>query len=384
MIRSFRYPLRPTQAQAEVLTHWLGMCCDLYNGALEERRTAWRKQHRSVGLFDQTKALTEVRTTVPGWHDVPCEVARSALRRLDQSMKAFFARVKRGTKPGFPRFRSRRLYDSFNLQKPARVNGDRIILPKLGPVKFYQYRPLVGKVLDVIVRREADRWWVTFKCDVGAAPAKPTPETIHDHRMVGVDVGLTSLATLSTGEQVANPRHGREAAKKLAAAQRCLARKQKGSRSRRRALIQVQRAHIHIANQRKDTAYKTAAMLVRRFDLICFEDLTIRQMVHGNLANSIYDAAWGELVTAVEHKAESAGAHVVKVNPSGTSQRCSGCGATVRKSLADRVHDCPGCGLVLDRDHNAALNILALGRSALGLSATPPITGEGLPVRLVA
>ena len=377
MIRSFRYPLRPTQAQEAVLTHWLGMCCDIYNGALQERRDAWRKEHRSIGYNDQTKALTEIRAAVPGWCDVPCEVVRSSLRRLDRAMKAFFLRVKRGVKPGFPRFRSRRQYDSFGTQGPVRVDGNCVMLPKLGAVRFNQYRPIVGKVLDVIIRREADRWWVTFQCDVGAAPAKPEAATIDASRMIGVDVGLTSLATLSTGEQIANPRHGREAAKKLAAAQRCLARKQKGSRSRKRALVRVQRAHIHIANQRKDTAYKTAAGLVDRFDVICFEDLNINGLAGGILSKSVHDASWGRLIAAVACKAESAGKHVVLVDPRGTSQRCSGCGEVVRKTLSVRTHECPHCGLVLDRDVNAAINILALGRSALGLSATPPITSEG-------
>ncbi len=386
VIRSYRYPLRPTKTEETVLVRYLGACAALYNGALQERRDAWRKLGKSIGYNDQCASLTEIRSTDPAWRDVPSVAARSALRRLDRAMQDFFRRCKAGQTPGFPRFRASRRYDSFGCGGVCPVRGGRVHLPKLGWVKFHEYRPLRGKVLDAIVRREAGKWFVIFQVDLGEAPPKVSVASIPAERAIGLDVGLRTLVTLSTGEAIPNPRHGAEGAAVLARRQRALARKRKGSKSRQRAAVHVHRAHLHVQNQRLDTARKIAAALVQRFDLIAYEDLAISQMVHGNLARSIHDAGWRILLHCIACKAEEAGGHAVAVDPRGTSQRCSGCGATnaKRKTLSERTHTCDNCGLVLDRDHNAALNILALGRSAARLSVTPPITTEGSTLALGA
>ncbi len=386
MIRSYRYPLHPTKAQEAVLLFWLASCCDLYNAALQERRDAWRLQLRSITYYDQTKSLTEIRANEETMAGVPAQVARSALDRVNKAFQGFFSRCKRGAKPGFPRFKPKRRYDSFSLgQHAARahhsgtlIQGQRVKLPKLGLVKVRFHRPIPegAKILDVVVRRELDKWFVIFQCDLGDAPAKPDVTTIPASRQVGIDVGLSALATLSTGEVIPNPRHGRDMAAVLARRQRALARKRKGSKSRRKALLLVQKAHATITNRRKDHHRKVAASLVRRYDLICMEDLAITKMVHGTLAYSFHDAGCGELRRCIEHKAESAGVHVVVVDPAGTTIECSACNARIPKTLAERTHRC-ACGLVLGRDHNAAINILARGRRAAGLPVIPLVTTEG-------
>ncbi len=373
MHRTFRYPLRPTQAQEAELESWRIACQQLYNGALEHRIGAWRwvkaakarglpkeALPRPVGYMSQTAELMELRTVAPEWAALPVEVARSALRRLDGAFKAFFRRVKAGQKPGFPRFRARDRYTSFGIGRVT-VSGDRVHVPKLGPVRFHQYRPLRGKVLDVTIRREAGKWYVCFACDMGAAPAKVA---VRPDPMVGIDMGLTTLVTVSDGTEIPNPRFGKDAASMLARRQRALASKRRGSQSRGRAKLLVGKAHALIRNQRKDHARKLAVFFCKKYDLIAYEDLNIRGMVHGNLARSIHDAAWGTFIHALTCKAEEAGKWVVPVDPRGTTQRCSQCGQTVSKDLSVRVHDCPHCGLQLGRDHNAALNVLALGRSA--------------------
>lgn len=341
---------------------WLWQCCDLYNAALQERRDAWRKQRVSVGYNGQTKGLTEWRGSDPEAAAVPAQVQRSALRRVDLAFQAFFRRVKVGQTPGFPRFRSKRRYDSFTVPgDTVRLDGARVWLPKLPDVKVHLYRPLRGKVLTATVRREATgKWFICFACDLGAAPEKVEPASI-----VGVDVGLRSLAVTSDGEVVENPRHAERAAAKLARAQRTLSRRKRGSRSRERARLAVARCHARVKDQRLDHARKTAASLVSRYDVVAHEDLAVSRMVHGNLARSIHDAGWGILLHCIACKAESAGKHVVAVDSRGTSQRCSGCGTVVPKDLRQRTHDCPACGLRMDRDHNAAVNIMALGRSAV-------------------
>jgi putative transposase len=334
-------------------------CCALYNGALEERRSAWRKHRRHVGWLDQQRSLTEIRAADPEWAAIPVDVARSALRRLDKAMKAFFRRCKSGESPGFPRFRSSKRYNSFDVNGYFRIVGDRVYLPRVGAVRFKKYREPRGRPRNAIVRREGERWFVYFQCDLGAAPAKADPVST-----VGLDVGLLHLATLSTGETFENHRRSRSAEATLARHQRSMERKKIESNARRRAVERVRRAHDHVRNQRIDHARKIACVLVRRFDLIAFEDLNIRTLAKGFLGKSVNDASWRVLLHAIACKAESAGKHAVAVPARGTSQECSSCGVRVQKDLSERTHRC-SCGCVLDRDHNAALNILARGRRAV-------------------
>jgi len=357
MIRAFRYPLRPTPAQEAILESWVLACQRLYNAALEQRRETWRKQRVSLSLYDQQKQLTELRAVDPEWRAVPAWVERSALARLDRAFQAFFRRVKRGEKPGFPRFRSRDRYDSFDLGSSLpRVDGDRVQLPAIGAVKFHRYRELRGAVRHVSVRRGARSWTISFACDLGAAPPKVTVRAV-----TGVDVGLEAFATLSTGERVENPRFFRASEETLARRQQSLARKRRGSNSRRAAKRLVARAHARVRDQRLNFARKLACALFARFDLVAHEDLAIARMARGNLAKSIHDAAWGQFLGALALKAENAGKHCVAVDPRGTSQTCPACGAVAKKALEERQHNCSSCGFVAHRDHAAAQVILGRG-----------------------
>lgn len=345
--------------QAQDLTRWLGVCCDLYNAALQERREAWRTAGVHITRFDQNRALVEIRAADADVAAVPSRVARSALQRVDLAFGAFFRRCKTGQKPGYPRFQSKRRYNSFSFSFVA-IDRRRIHIPKIGLVRFHTYRPLDGIPREVRIGREpTGRWYVSIGCDIGKAPPKVTVRTA-----TGIDLGLTTFATLSDGTEVPNPRFFRAGEAQLARRQRVHARRQYGSASCERARVLVAKTHRHIANQRKDFNYKLSKQLLEKYDLIAHEDLAISRMVHGHLAKSIKDAAWGTFLRCLASKAESAGKHVIAVDPRGTTQRCSGCGATVHKSLAERQHTCT-CGVSLGRDHNAALNILALGRSAV-------------------
>jgi len=367
VIRTFRYPLEPNRTQAAILSNWIEHCRQLYNASLQQRRDAYRLQRKSLSYMTQTRDLTELRADDPEWREVPVEAERSALRRLGKAFDAFFRRVKAGQKPGFPRFRGRDRFDSFDLLALA-VDGNHVRLPKLGLVKFHLYREMKGKILSVTVRRSASRWWISFACDIGAAPEKVPVKTA-----VGIDLGITTYAVLSNGDEVANPRFFRKGEEVLARRQRSLATKTRGSRSRQRAKILVGKAHEHVRNQRLDFARKLACETFARFDLVAHEDLNIRGMVHGNLAKSIHDASWGMFIEAIRCKAECAGKWAVPVDPRGTSQRCSACGTVVPKTLSEREHACP-CGARMSRDLNAAINILnlgAAGRAAVG-SGGPP------------
>lgn len=390
LLRTFRYPLHPTVAQETTLGSWLRTCQQLYNAALQHRRDAWEHEKRQrqaatdrgverkpapiVTYNSQTAELTSLRSSDEIIASIPVEVERSALRRCDRAFQAFFRRVKAGQKPGYPRFRSLARYDSFEVGRVAPVGAQRgtrsahVRIPKLGLVRFHEYRPLAGAIRNVTVRREATgRWFICFSCDLGATPPKvPAAEAVQN--VVGIDVGLTSLVATSDGETIAAPRFFRKAEDQLAMRQQRLARRrrrgQKSTQGARVAQRLVAKAHAHVRQQRLDFARKLACVLVAKYDVIAVEDLNVKGLAAGVLAKSVTDAAWSTLVHAVACKAESAGKWCVAVDARGTSQRCSRCGIVVPKDLSVREHRCP-CGYVVDRDVNAAQNVKALGTSVV-------------------
>ena len=361
-----------TAEQSGGVSHrlYLCMCCDLFNAALQERRDAWQRQHVSITRYDQHKELTGLRAADPAWKEIPVWIARSAIDRVDRAFNAFFNRVKRGQKPGYPRFRPRRRYDSFDLgTNRPRVQGDRVHLPKIGPVKFHKYREMRGEIRSVSVRRKpTGRWTISFVCDLGAAPPKTVPKNA-----VGIDVGLEAFATLSNGERVPNPRYFARGEETLARRQRILSRRVRGSSSRERQRKLVAKAHEHIRNQRLNFARHLACFLFARWDAVFYEDLDIAPMVSGDvvrpyLAKPIYDAAWRIAIRAIQCKAEGAGKLERACDPRWTSILCSGCGEPNPKALSDREHLCVKCGLRIHRDHNSGRNILARGLRAVELA----------------
>jgi putative transposase len=366
VIRTFKYPLEPNRRQTEVLAEWLERCRVLYNVALEQRRECWRMGGKVLNLYGQTKELTELRAADCRYGVMPVVVCRSPLRQLQRAFEAFFKRVKRGETPGYPRFKGRHRFDSFGIGRVP-VEGKKVRIPILGLVKFRKYRNLEGTIRDARIGLQAGKWYVAFSCDLGEAPVKKPVS-----RPVGVDVGLSWFATLSNGKKVENPRFFRKGENLLARRQRSLSRKKRGSRNRLQSKRLVQKAHEHVRNQRLDFARKLAAELYRSHDCIFYEDLNLKGLTESRLAKSVLDAAWGVFIRALNDKAEGAGRWAIAVDPRGTSVRCSSCGEPVPKSLSERTHRCERCGLVMDRDQNAARNILALGRSAAVVSGQSP------------
>jgi putative transposase len=351
-------------AQEARLEEVLIACQRLYNAALEQRRDAYRKQGKTLSRYDQQKELTELRANDPFFRSLSTVILRSALFRLDRAYKAFFRRVKNGEKPGFPRYKARDRYDSFSFDNPV-INEDTLSIPKIGDVRLKLYRPLRGVIKECHIRRSASGgWYASFVCDLGDAPAKAPPE-----RVVGVDVGLKQFAVVAENASntlfVENPRFYRESEETLARRQRVLAHKRKRSNARSKAKRLVAKTHERIRNQRLDHARKLAKTLLSQCDAVAYEDLNIRGMVRSSLGKSINDAAWSVFISCLAFKAEEAGKWALGVDPRGTTQRCSRCHVVVPKTLADREHVCPNCGLCLDRDVNAALNIRALGLSAV-------------------
>ena len=361
MLRTFQFRLYPNATQRAALDFLLRDNAETYNAALQERRDAWKLERKAITYRMQQDELTELRKDKQ-FTVIACDIQRDPLRRVDRAFKAFFRRCKSGQKPGFPRFRSSQRYDSFGFSLPV-VRGRHLNVPNVGHLKARGGRDIAGKAKCCTVRRDGKRWMASIVCDVGPAPAKRTVTTA-----IGIDVGLTTLATLSDGTEIANPRWTRQHKDRIACANRALARKQKRSKNRMRAREALNRAHQRAANARKNYLHHVSKWLVANYDLIAHEALNVKGMAQGNLAKSIMDAAWSILLGQLTYKAEQAGVWTIPVNPRGTSQKCSGCGQNVSKELSQRVHECPHCGLVLGRDHNAGRNILTLGIRTAGVS----------------
>lgn len=365
MKKAYRYRLYPTRRQVAALEEQLGFACDLYNAALDQRREWW-KRGRPTERYEQGRQLTELRRAglaVAGMN-VTCQ--EQVLQRLDRAFAGFFRRVRNGEKPGYPRFRSQHRYDSLTWRRGcggAAVVDGRLRLQGVGHVKVRWHRVLPSEPLETTVRRAAGKWYASF---VVEAEPQRLPAT---GKEVGVDLGVSTFAALSTGELVEGPRAFKAARADLRRAQRRLARRRRGSHRRLKARAQVARRHEHVREARRDHHHKTARALVERFDRIYIEDLNIAGLSRGWLARDVHDQGWRRFIEILRAKAEEAGREVIAVNPAGTSQRCSECGAVVPKPLSERTHRCD-CGYTADRDVNAARNVLGLGRSLQALTGT--------------
>ncbi|WP_429311243.1 RNA-guided endonuclease InsQ/TnpB family protein [Paenibacillus mucilaginosus] len=275
-------------------------------------------------------------------------------KRLDKAFQAFYRRVKGGEKPGFPRFKPASQYDSFTYpQGGYKLDGKKLKLSKIGDVRMKLHRPLEGKVKTCTIIQKNGKYYACLSAEV---EPKQLPYCAD---AVGVDLGVRTLAVTSDGEHFKSPAYLRASEKRLKRLQRSVSRKKKGSNRRKKAVHVLARLHEHVANQRKDYNHKVSRGLVNRYGLIAFEDLNVLGMTKNhNLAKSIVDSGWSQLVSFTTYKAESAGRVVKQVDPRNTSQLCSSCGVVVKKLLKDRKHHCLCCGYVADRDENAAFNIL--------------------------
>ena len=361
-MKAFKYRIYPTVKQERALVRTLETCRHLYNTALDSRIQCY-KQGKSLSYVDLANALSGQPNE---WQSqVHSQVLQDTLKRLDKAYANFFRRCKEKqegkiTKVGFPRFKGKDRYHSFCYpQSGFRFDEKRITLSKIAvDIKLKYSRAVEGKVKTCTVLRDVDQWFVVLTCD------NEVPMFKNGKPEVGVDVGLTSLAVLSDGTVIDNPRTLKRSEKKLAKTQRRLSRKVLGSANRNQQRVEVARVHRRIRRQRSDFLHKLSTKLVDNYGCITFEDLNIRGMLKNHcLAKHISDASWNQLIALTQNKAESAGSEVRLVNPRGTSQKCSQCGAVVKKTLADRVHNCPHCGLVMDRDLNASHNISMAGRA---------------------
>lgn len=362
---SFRFRLLPTKQQHKALARLLEDQRQLYNAALQERIDCYAKTGKGRTYVDQCASLTEWRQDAAEARACPANVQRWTLRRVDDAYKAFFRRLKkRDGKAGFPRFRGEGWWNSFGFNEfcGIRFDGKRLRLSSLpGALRVHLHRELPsGRLLACTFTRDGRGWSVAFQMRVNVAEAR-APVT-----RIGIDVGLSSLATLSDGTSIPNPRHAKRAEREMRRRQRALARCKRGSHRRRKVREEVARWHRTVAATRNTHLHQISADIVKRFDLIAVEKLNIKGMAASMLAKPIHDASWGKLRHMLAYKAAKAGCELIEVDPRHTSQTCPECGQVEAKALSQRIHQCD-CGCRLDRDHAAALVIL--GKAVAGLGA---------------
>ena len=400
MIRAYKFLLRPTARQTTALGEMLRDHCSLYNGALQERRDAYRHASKtSITYGDQSAQLKEIRAFDPErqgrWS---FSSQQATLRRLDKAFQAFFRRVKAGQTPGYPRFKGAGHFDTVVFPKDGdgcRWNSaphdpvTRVRLQGVGHVRVHQHRPVRGRVKTISVKREGNRWYVVLACD--EVPAEELPPT---GAIVGIDMGVAHFLTTSDGEHVANPRFLKAMADELAEAQRHLAtfpkRTKRRTKAHRAAARKVAKVHAKIRRERSDFHHKTARALITDHDVIAHERLNTAGMTRtpkakpdpdndgaflpngaaakAGLNRSILDAGWGQFLGILANKAESAGRLVVPVDARNTSRTCPECGHVAKENRATQAKfQCTACGFAANADHVGATNVL--NRAGLALCA---------------
>jgi putative transposase len=341
------------------MNHWLDECRWLYNHFLEEHIQTYKEFGISLNFNGQAIALPDLKRERPTLNNVYGQVLQDVAKRVDRSFKNFFRRAKAKENNGFPRFQGRGRYNSFTFPQLGfkLINDKKLHLSKIGDIKIVLHMPIEGNIKTCTIKRSTtNKWYVSFICECESIPLPK------NNNAVGVDVGLDSFATISTGEYIDNPRFFRQDEKALAKAHRKLSKANKGTSERANRRKVVARIYERIRFRRQNFCHQVSRNLIDDFGTIVIEDLNVRKMIQNlHIAKSIQDAAWSELFRQLTYKAEWAGRKLVIVDPAYTSQTCSKCGYIQKMPLNKRIYCCPKCGQQIDRDHNAAINILRLG-----------------------
>jgi len=375
MRKTFQYRIYPNKKQVKALEATLEECRWLYNHLLEKRRDAWEQEGKSLSLYQQIKTYSILKEERQSLKSVHSQVLQNVAVRVDLAMKAFFRRCKSGEKPGYPRFKAKSRYDSFTFPQTGfnLTQDNRLRLSKIGALKMSYHRPVRGKIKTLTIHKSAtSKWYASFSCEI-------EPERLPlNTDAVGIDVGIKTFAALSDGREIANPHFFRAEEKALAKVQRKHSKLIKGTPERRKHRKVVARVHERVKWRRQNFTHQQSRRIVNQFGVICVEDLNMNRMVHNHcLAKSISDVAWSAFFNQLMCKAEEAGRELIRVNPAYTSQTCSRCGHRQKTPLSERTYHCPCCLLDIDRDLNAALNIMALGLQCRVIPGAPGfIRGE--------
>lgn len=357
MFLTYRYRLLPSKRQYRALDAILEGQRQLYNAALQERIEAYRKAGINRTYFDQTKALTEWRLDDPAARAIPIQIHRATIKRLDDAYQDFFRRCKSGAAPGFPRFRGKGRFCTFGFRTFSGItlDGGRLRFECMpGSLRVHMHRPLPeGSAVKSCTFTRDDKGWIV---GLNLELAEGTPR--RGERAVGIDLGLTTFAVLSDGTSIPSLRAARRAEGRIRRKHRAVTRAIAGSKGQTRARSALRRAHAAIVRQRNDFLHRASARLLRDYDIVAIEKMVVFPLAAGPTAKDVRDASWSRFISMLRYKAECAGTRLIEVDVSFSSQDCSGCGARVVKPLWERRHSCPECGVSIDRDLNAARNVL--------------------------
>ena len=367
-IITYKFRLSPTKNQRVKLGNILEECRWLYNHFLEQRKTAWESDKKNLSCYDQMKLLPALKRAHPSLKTVYAQSLQEVPYKIDRAFTSFFRRVKLGQTPGYPRFKGRDRLHSFSFPQAnygyKLIGNKQLRIAKVGHVKIKMHRTMPDAIKTcTITKSPSGKWYACFSCEVAKKLLKS------NDKKVALDVGIKTFATLSNEDVIPNPKFFKQSQDKLAKAQKKLAKLEKGSVKRAKARKIVCRIHEKIANQRNNFCHQVSRALVNNFGTIIIEDIQVNKMIKKENLNvfnrSQTDTAWSLFFNFLTYKAEDAGRLLVKVNPAYTSQDCSTCGTRQLMPLSQRTYSCEACGLELDRDYNAALNILRLGTQSL-------------------
>lgn len=358
---AFKYELKPNREQRIALAKHAGTARFAYNWGLAARQKLYEETKTSTNAIAQHKELNALKKTDFPWMYESSKCApQEALRDLDKAFKNFFRGLKAGQKIGFPKFKKKGLRDSFRLTGTIALKGKNVQLPKLGVLRLKEDpSKFSGRILSATVSRQADRWFVSLSVEREIETPSPNLEL----PAVGVDLGLTSFAVLSSGERFEAPKPLAKSLKLLKRRSKRLSRKQKGSNNKKKAVLALARLHRRVRNVRQDFLHKLTTHLTKTKSMIVIEDLCVKGMVKNRkLSRAISDVGWGEFRRQLEYKTSWRGSRLVvapRFYPS--SQLCSSCSVRNESlALSDRSWTCVTCGVEHDRDLNAAKNLLSL------------------------
>lgn len=367
MYKAYKYRLYPNREQQEKLAQAFGCARWTYNWALSRRNETYQQTGKTLSSFDLNKEMTLVKKEYPFLAEVSDWVLKEAIAHVGDAFKNFFEGTAR-----YPRFKCKRDSRQSATYRRVKIEGNHINLTYVGKVKFVRHRELKGEIKKLIISKDAcGDFWVSILCDDGQKEAEKAE---HPTKAIGIDVGISSFCTTSDGEKIENPKYLKKTSKKLAHEQRKLSRKQKGSNRYKRQRKRVSRCHRHIANQRKDFLHRTSKRLIDENQVIAIEDLNVSDMLKNHrLAKAIADCGWSEFANMLAYKAEWYGVELLQCGRFDPSSKMCACGYVNNVlTLAERTWVCPKCGQTLDRDVNAAKNILkfAVARTVYGRGGT--------------
>ncbi len=378
-MKAYRFRLYPSADQERKLNDQIELCRELYNSFLLERRYAYRGNKKSLTYNHQQNEIPELKSTFEEYSGIHSQVLQDVARRADRAYQNFYRRIrekKHGVKKkaGFPRLKGKGQYNSLTYPQSGfhLLENGHLKLSKIGELRMFQHRDIVGEIKTLNISHDGTgEWYASFSVKHDNISLHPE----HTGNTIGIDAGLLHLVTMSDGTMIDPPHFLMKSGKRITKAQRNLSRKQIGSSNRKKAKITLSKQHKKVKDQREDFAHKLSNQIVQNNDLIVFENLNIRSMVKNHhLAKSIADASWNTLIQYTTYKAESAGREVVLVDPGNTSRTCSNCGYKKESlGLSERTFLCESCGLDIDRDLNAAINIHNKGMEKVG-RGTPEVT----------